>query len=140
MRVISIRQPWATLVSVGAKRREIRSWPTGYRGPIAIHASVGMSPREREACSIAPVRDALATAGYESWRDLPRGVILAVGRIADVQEISPANTPPGPESDFGHYTPGLFQWFISDVRLLPTPIPAKGSLGLWRTDLITTHP
>jgi hypothetical protein len=95
-----------------------------------------MPARAKEACSLPPVRDTLARAGYESWRDLPRGVILAVGRITDVQEISPANTPPSPEFDFGHYTPGLFQWFLSDIRLLPTPIPAKGSLGLWRTNLL----
>lgn len=136
MRVISIRQPWATLVALGAKRRETRSWPTRYRGQIAIHASAGMPTRSKEACSLPLVKDILTRAGYKSWRDLPRGVILAVGTITDVQEISPANTPPSPEFDFGDYTPGRFQWFLSDVRLLANPIPAKGSLGLWRTDLL----
>jgi hypothetical protein len=67
---------------------------------------------------------------------MPRGAIIAVGRLTDVQEISPENTPPSPELDFGDYTPGRFQWVLSDVRLLPEPIPAKGALGLWRTDLL----
>jgi len=136
MRVISLRQPWATLVSLGAKSRETRSWYTSYRGPIAIHASAGIDARVKKACSLPPVRDVLTGEGYENWRDLPRGVILAVGRITDVQEISLANTPPSPEFDFGNYIPGRFQWFLSDIRLLPSPIPAKGSLGLWRTNLL----
>ncbi|HHW26529.1 MAG TPA: ASCH domain-containing protein [Firmicutes bacterium] len=136
MRVISIRQPWAMLVALGAKRRETRSWYTAYRGPIAIHASAAMPVRSKAACSLPLVKDVLSRAGYESWRDMPRGAIIAVGRLTDVQDISPENTPPSPELDFGDYTPGRFQWVLSDVRLLPEPIPAKGALGLWRTDLL----
>ncbi len=39
MKAISLLQPWATLVAIGAKRIETRSWATNYRGPLAIHAS-----------------------------------------------------------------------------------------------------
>ncbi len=39
MKAITIHQPWASLIVVGAKRFETRSWETKYRGPIAIHAS-----------------------------------------------------------------------------------------------------
>jgi len=36
------------------------------------------------------------------------------------------------ERAFGDYTPGRYAWLLSDVQALPTPIPAKGQLGLWR--------
>ncbi len=39
MKAITLHQPWATLVAVGAKRIETRSWATSYRGPLAIHAA-----------------------------------------------------------------------------------------------------
>jgi hypothetical protein len=39
MKVISIRQPWASLIAHGIKDVENRTWPTRYRGPILIHAS-----------------------------------------------------------------------------------------------------
>ena len=39
VKAITIWQPWASLVAVGAKTMETRSWPTKYRGPIAIHAA-----------------------------------------------------------------------------------------------------
>lgn len=39
MKAITLYQPWATLVAIGAKRIETRSWFTSYRGPLAIHVS-----------------------------------------------------------------------------------------------------
>lgn len=64
MRAISLLQPWATLVALGAKRRETRSWPTRYRGPIAIHASKGMPRASEEACSLPLIKEVLVKAGY----------------------------------------------------------------------------
>lgn len=37
--VLSLWQPWATLVALGVKTIETRSWSTHYRGPLAIHAA-----------------------------------------------------------------------------------------------------
>lgn len=39
MKAISLWQPWASAIAVGAKRVETRSWATNYRGPLAIHAA-----------------------------------------------------------------------------------------------------
>ena len=43
MKVLSIKEPFATLVKDGVKRYETRSWKTNYRGEIYIHASLGLS-------------------------------------------------------------------------------------------------
>lgn len=39
MKVISIKQPWASLIINGYKKYEFRTWKTKYRGDILIHAS-----------------------------------------------------------------------------------------------------
>ena len=39
MKVISIKQPWASLIINGYKKFEFRTWKTKYRGKILIHAS-----------------------------------------------------------------------------------------------------
>jgi hypothetical protein len=39
VKVLSIRQPWASLIAYGFKDIENRTWRTNYRGPLAIHAS-----------------------------------------------------------------------------------------------------
>ena len=38
MKVLTIKQPWATLIIDGYKKYEFRSWKTNYRGKILIHA------------------------------------------------------------------------------------------------------
>lgn len=39
MKALTLWQPWATLVALGVKTIETRSWSTSYRGPLAIHAA-----------------------------------------------------------------------------------------------------
>ena len=40
MKVLSIKEPWASLIMNGTKKIETRSWKTKYRGEIYIHASL----------------------------------------------------------------------------------------------------
>ena len=42
MKVITLKQPWATLVAEGLKKYEFRSWKFNYRGEILIHAGKGI--------------------------------------------------------------------------------------------------
>ena len=42
MKVITLKQPWATLVAEGLKKYEFRSWKLNYRGEILIHAGKGV--------------------------------------------------------------------------------------------------
>ena len=39
MKMLTLHQPWASLVALGIKTIETRSWRTGYRGPLAIQAA-----------------------------------------------------------------------------------------------------
>ena len=40
MKVLSIKEPYASLIVNGYKEYEFRSWKTKYRGKILIHASL----------------------------------------------------------------------------------------------------
>ena len=42
MKVLTIKQPWATLIIEGYKKYEFRSWKTNYRGKILIHAGLSL--------------------------------------------------------------------------------------------------
>mgnify|MGYP006320865015 FL=1 len=137
MRTLSLLQPWATLVAIGAKQIETRSWATSYRGPVAIHASLGFPRSARNLCFEEPFCDALQAAGYLDVLDLPRGVIIAT---ATIEAIVPMRElvamPTEPERSFGDYAPGRFAWFLGDINPLVVPIPAKGKLGLWECSLL----
>lgn len=90
MKTLTLTQPWASLVALGAKRIETRSWMTSYRGPLAIHAAKGLRPVGGihgliDVCAEEPFRSALATAGI--WKGgvrkdrLPLGAIVAVCQL-----------------------------------------------------------
>ena len=40
MKVLSLTEPFATLIKEGKKKIETRSWQTNYRGELYIHASM----------------------------------------------------------------------------------------------------
>ena len=57
MKVISIIQPWATLIMLGEKKFETRSWERDYRGELGIHASKKMNRFIRSICNQEPFHE-----------------------------------------------------------------------------------
>jgi hypothetical protein len=149
VKAISLTQPWATLVSIGAKELETRSWKTTYRGPLAIHAAQKLpavwGPITRPSfVSHLKAITGINRYGAPDLNRLPRGVILATCRLADVAPIVEIEGWPHvdhlngatsaireEEEPFGDYTEGRYAWLLKDVVALPEPIPAKGALRLW---------
>jgi activating signal cointegrator 1 len=154
VKALSLTQPWATLVAIGAKRIETRSWPTGYRGVLAIHAAKGFPAWAREACDEEPFYGELVKTGClwpvgdetltykaaERFAALPLGAIVAVAHLDAVCRTEAIHWPgvtalhgidPERELAFGDYAPGRFAWRLSAVIRLANPIPCRGALGLW---------
>jgi hypothetical protein len=126
---LSIRQPWAWAVIYAGKDVENRSWSQvnpglKFRGPVAIHASAGMTKGEY----------------YDAWADIlhiqtpdklncfdpPDASQLAYGGIigfADVVDAVTASASP---------------WFVGPVGLVlanPRPVPflrCRGALGFFK--------
>jgi hypothetical protein len=159
VKAITLHQPWASLVAIGAKRIETRSWSTDYRGPLAIHSSVALPKLSRWAMTPSPgfrhdpLRSALGEAGYRmtgdgrgglAHHDLPLGRVLATCRLVDVVPTDRVvlRTVQGRDFDgqvwitpleaaFGDYMLGRFAWLLADVLQLDEPIPARGAQRLW---------
>lgn len=145
MKALTLTQPWATLVAIGAKRVETRGWSTSYRGPLAIHAAKGFPTWAREFFDQPPFFSlVLRQAGYKSWKDLPRGVVLCttelIAVLPTVYTVAQALARPRPfeltdqERAFGNYLPGRYAFYLGPVTRLATPVPARGALSLWDWD------
>jgi activating signal cointegrator 1 len=147
--VISMTEPWGTLLSTGAKRNETRSWPARlsyngptYRGPLAIHLPKRM---DDSICFEEPFAKALAAAGYQPrhhsrsgnrW-GLPLGHIIAVAWLESVWQINEhtqdrMRSLESTEYAFGNYQPGRFVWTFSCSYRLSKPIPMRGALYIWQ--------
>ena len=112
LRVLSVRQPWASLIASGRKVIELRSWSTKYRGPVLI-----VSGR-------APWR---GDHGFELG---PLGQTICVVDLVDVRPVVSADSRAAcitPPDGFD------FAWVLANPRdVIVAPI--KGKMGLYRAD------
>jgi hypothetical protein len=151
---LSLLQPWASLMALGEKAIETRSWATRYRGAVAIAASARWQAENIEIAVhdpdfVAAWRrhpDYFATG---AMKDLPLGAIVAVGRLVDclrADGVGPtlrAQSRAGlmtivagvkcgiAEAEFGAYGEGRFGFVVADLHRLIVPVPCKGRQGFW---------
>lgn len=158
MKALTLWQPWATLVAIGAKRIETRSWKTSYRGRLAIHAAKKFRFEDKGMLIWEPWFSALLPDGYtekgigmfggESLQlhveKFPLGCVIATCDLVSVRLIEqPKGNHYGfaqegkswyltdQEQAFGDFTPGRYAWLLDNIVMLPEPIPAKGFQLLW---------
>ena len=124
MKVISIKEPFATLIKDGVKIYETRSWKTNYRGEIYIHASLAYSKSE----------NVFKAEGYLKSKVNP-GYIICKCNLVDcipmTEEFISNIKNNTNESDYGRYGEGRYAWKLELIEVLNEPIPAKGKLGVW---------
>lgn len=123
MKAITIKQPWATLISEGIKEYEFRTWNTNYRGKILIHA--GLST------------DKKVLIDMENYNlEYLNGYILAEADIEDVIIVDKAFKEYLKEKNYIVYKNIIDSEFngyafkLTNIKKI-TPIPAKGKLSLW---------
>lgn len=129
MKALTLWQPWASLVAIGAKQYETRHWATPYRGPLVIHASVN-----REAMSqglTAAMRSAFKAAGVDP-KNLPYGKALCVvDLVACLRTDNPDLLLSDQERAFGDFSKNRYAWQLANIRLFSPPIHIAGGQKLW---------
>lgn len=138
MKALTIMQPWASLIAVGAKLYETRSYPISYRGQLAIHASRNIPEWAREELNQpnSALAKVLRLKGLR-FHYLPRGCVIAVvtllgcARTEQYQHLPYSDMISSNERAFGDWTPGRWAWQLADIKRLSEPIPARGALRLW---------
>lgn len=132
MKCISLWQPWASLIAVGAKKIETRSWTTSYRGVLAIHAAKVFNRESRDFWMTSRFVRARVEQFNALSPDVPLGAFVAVCRLADVKTAFQLSGTLGAEEEaLGNYGIGRYGWILEDVQPLSPPVPAKGAQGLW---------
>ena len=127
MKVLTIRQPWATLIMQGDKRFEFRSWRTKYRGELLIHAGKGID------------KEAVKRLEKYLSKDLPLGKILGKVMLVDCIRMSPEFKEELLKENSDIYTKSSFNenfgWQLENVQVFDVPIDAVGHLSLWEYDV-----
>lgn len=148
MKVLSVKQPWAWLITNGIKQVENRTWKTNHRGDLLIHACKEWDAINDSNDPGTVLQDLTLLAklhGYEdvlnidTWPQQPNGAIdlseFRTGGIVGKCRVA-ACLPPeqntreklGLFSVRDHYA-----WIIQGAEELEFK-PCKGKLGLWNYD------
>jgi len=113
VKVLTVRQPYASDIASGVKTVELRSRATHYRGPLAIHSSAKPDKGLEAYCEGLPLGQVIC-------------VVTVVGcRVALCDDAQAACLPNGESVQAGTYA-----WEIADPRLVK-PLPRRGKLNLW---------
>ncbi len=125
IRVITLKQPWASLVVNGLKIYEFRNMNYSYRGKILIHAGKGFDKDAMER-----VKD------YNL--DYPTAKILAEVEIVDCikidnnfnEMINKLNSPV-----YGNKKRTGYAWKLENINKINIDKTINGKQGIWYIDL-----
>jgi hypothetical protein len=121
VKCISVNQPWASAIMLSWKKFENRTWPTGYRGDLLVHAGSSRKSLGKEGDRLPRLpRKPDGTPDYDA---LPFGAILGVVRVVDCRRVE--DLPPDP------HAVGPWCFVLADPRPWPAPVPYRGTLGLF---------
>lgn len=129
MKVLTIKQPFASLIAEGYKEYEFRTWKTKYRGDILIHAGKGI--------------DKEAMKRYEHLNlEYPSGKIIAKATITDCVPITDQMKEYLKENDPLVYYGAIhksnkdktdYGFKLENIQKIE-PIDAVGKLSFWEID------
>ena len=111
MKIISIRQPWASLIVQGIKDIENRTWRTHHRGPVLIHAS-----QRLDDISESELRRRF---GVKFPKYMPTGGVIGIVDVVDCVE----------DHDSKWFNREGFGFVLKNPRRLPFA-KCPGQLGL----------
>ena len=122
MKVLTIKQPWASLIIDGNKRFEFRSWKTNYRGELLIHAGKSIDKEAYERLK-------------EYLTEMPLGKIIGKVELTDCIKTTPKFFEERLKENKDIYTKSIFKedyaWQVELKEKFDKPIEVKGKLGLW---------
>ena len=121
MKVLTLKQPWATLISEGLKEYEFRSWKTSYRGKLLIHAGVSIDKEE------------IKKYNY----DYPKSRIVALVELIDCIKIDDKFNKMIKDKNsivYGSKDRDGYAWKIKLIKKIDDNKEIKGKLGLWNIE------
>ena len=138
-KVLSIRQPWASMIVRGLKRFEIRTWSTPYRGQLLIHASSATPTRAfadeafEEYPELGELMAKIGIGSLDDLRALPRSAIVGAVMLTEVmtsqalQEFATVDDA----TIIGRVDNEDFYWLLTDSVEIEPVSGVNGKLNLW---------
>lgn len=136
MKVISIWQPYATLVVEGFKRFETRTWapPQSVIGQrIGIASTKNIVPQQRAEYDSEDFQLFYRDLNLPALDELPRGFLLGTVLLDSYELITEEflDDITLEERAYGYHHLGDYAWRLKRPEKLAHPIPIRGAQGLY---------
>ena len=130
MKAVTISQPYASIIASGEKWIENRTWPTSYRGAIAIHAGKGTQYLDKDELKEYPSGCVIAVGKLVACIDLTK--IECMGHLPEYQDerIPGTKNITWAKALEHEHCEGPWCWILEDVRAVEH-VPVRGAQGLW---------
>ena len=131
MKVLSIIEPWATLIKEKKKYIETRTWKTSYRGELYIHASKKkINIKDEHIIELLKLIPNIEM-GY--------GKIICKGKLEDCiyidENFKEKISKDKQEYLCGDFNIGRYAWILEEVVPLERTIEVKGQLNIWNYEI-----
>lgn len=141
MKVLSMWDPWATLLCLEEKRYETRSWSLKHFGWHLIHVSQKIDWDSVEQPQFKSVLRKHFGNQIGEGLERTRGHIIGAAYFKACYHTEHIRDRiSAQERAFGDYGDGRFAWEIAKAVRFLHPRPAKGALYLWPFDETQLHP
>jgi activating signal cointegrator 1 len=149
-KVLTLWEPWASLLVFGSKKIETRPKPTSWtseKGVYLIHSAKKWSKEQNAICRKEPFKTEISNmpACGVIGEEFALGYIIGSIEVIECKPIWEVNSGialigpdnkdiliTGNELEFGDYREGRYAWICQNPKILETPIPYKNGQGYYQ--------
>ena len=131
LKAISLWQPWASLIPLGLKHYETRSWKTDYRGKLLICSTAGNSKQHKEYLKICN------ELKLPPWENFLHGCAIALCDLTDCIKMTDEFLQQQSRTEIlcGDWQVGRYAWKLENIQPIAEPFAVKGKQGLFDISL-----
>lgn len=128
MKVLTLNEPWASLIKNKKKYIETRSWKTNYRGEIYIHAG-----KKKIDSSVYERKELIELIGND---EMNYSKIVCKCELVDCiymteDYINKIKIEEHQQYICGEYSVGRYAWILKNIEPINSTELISGKLGIW---------
>ena len=136
LKAISLWQPYCSLITLGLKKYETRSWKTNYRGKLLICSTAKLTKKQYQQ-----YRKICSSVELPAWNEInfPCGKAIAICDLVDCIPITGSFIKVQSETEIksGDWEVGRYAWKLKNIQPITEAFAVKGKQGLFNISVDT---
>ncbi len=131
MKVLTLNEPWASLIKNKKKYIETRSWKTNYRGELYIHA--GKKKIDKHTLERKELMDLVGSDTMNYSKIVCKCELVDCVYMTE-EYIEKIKNTEYQQYICGEYSVGRYAWILKNIVPIESDEIVSGKLGIWNYD------